>query len=346
MPKLPSDPSRRRPAARTLRTSGDPGTSGDATLDIGEIADGEYLRRSGDTIVGDAGSGGGGGGAPDDAQYVTLATDGGLSDERVLAVGSGLQLTDGGAGSTVTIAPDDDLAALEALSGGGFARRTGTSAWDLRSASQVVDAGLAAPPRIAWGDSAGDSVEYLANANGGGTTAGAPPANQIWYLLHVEDQVSATYDALLFGRANAVANSLYRVALYEDSGGAPGALLWDGNGDIATDAAGVYTTTFAAGAWDASGASYRDGSDRLVLTRGQCVWRAIWRANVGSPTLRAIPVGVQRVLGVNTAGNWGGYTHWEEAATFSGGSWPDPAGSTASLGGQGDLTPYLPLRWV
>lgn len=51
-----------------------------------------------------AGSGGGGGGAPTNAQYVTLATDATLSDERVLAVTSGdLTRTDGGAGNNVTL---------------------------------------------------------------------------------------------------------------------------------------------------------------------------------------------------------------------------------------------------
>jgi hypothetical protein len=50
------------------------------------------------------GSGGGGGGAPTDAQYVTLATDATLTNERVLAVTSGdLTQTDGGAGNNVTL---------------------------------------------------------------------------------------------------------------------------------------------------------------------------------------------------------------------------------------------------
>jgi hypothetical protein len=46
----------------------------------------------------------GSGGAPTSAQYVTLATDGTLTNERVLTAGSGITLTDGGAGSTITIA--------------------------------------------------------------------------------------------------------------------------------------------------------------------------------------------------------------------------------------------------
>ena len=50
-----------------------------------------------------AASGGGGGGAPTTAQYVTLATDATLTNERVLTAGSNITITDGGAGSTVTI---------------------------------------------------------------------------------------------------------------------------------------------------------------------------------------------------------------------------------------------------
>lgn len=48
--------------------------------------------------------GGGGGGAPTTAQYVTLAVDGTLTNERVLTAGVNVTLTDGGAGSTVTVA--------------------------------------------------------------------------------------------------------------------------------------------------------------------------------------------------------------------------------------------------
>jgi len=46
---------------------------------------------------------GGGGGAPDDAQYVVLALDATLTNERVLTPGVSMQLTDGGAGGLVTL---------------------------------------------------------------------------------------------------------------------------------------------------------------------------------------------------------------------------------------------------
>jgi hypothetical protein len=42
--------------------------------------------------------------APDDASYLTLGLDGDLTNERVLAAGTGISLTDGGAGSNATIA--------------------------------------------------------------------------------------------------------------------------------------------------------------------------------------------------------------------------------------------------
>lgn len=49
---------------------------------------------------------GGGGGAPTNVHYVTLTTDATLTQERVLTAGTGLTLTDAGAGLAVTLAPD------------------------------------------------------------------------------------------------------------------------------------------------------------------------------------------------------------------------------------------------
>ena len=48
--------------------------------------------------------GGGGGGAPTSSQYVLLSADASLPNERVLTAGANVTLTDGGAGSTVTVA--------------------------------------------------------------------------------------------------------------------------------------------------------------------------------------------------------------------------------------------------
>ena len=68
-----------------------------------EITLGTNLSMSGTTLNA---SGSGGGGAPTNAQYVVLALDGTLTDERVLTggtTGPGITITDGGAGSTVTV---------------------------------------------------------------------------------------------------------------------------------------------------------------------------------------------------------------------------------------------------
>jgi hypothetical protein len=46
----------------------------------------------------------GGGGAPSTSQYVTMALDATLSNERVLTVGTGITLTDGGSNGNVTLA--------------------------------------------------------------------------------------------------------------------------------------------------------------------------------------------------------------------------------------------------
>mgnify|MGYP003655706637 CR=1 FL=1 len=52
--------------------------------------------------------GGGGGGAPTDAQYVVLATNGSLSQERVLTAGDGIALVDAGANGAITVSASAD----------------------------------------------------------------------------------------------------------------------------------------------------------------------------------------------------------------------------------------------
>lgn len=51
-------------------------------------------------------------GAPADAQYVTMALNGSLSAERVLAAGTGINITDGGANGNATIAATSSIASL------------------------------------------------------------------------------------------------------------------------------------------------------------------------------------------------------------------------------------------
>ena len=64
--------------------------------------------------------GGGGGGAPTGAQYVTLATDATLTNERVLTAGTNVSLVDAGAGSTLTVNASTQLYAGSATVDFGF----------------------------------------------------------------------------------------------------------------------------------------------------------------------------------------------------------------------------------
>jgi hypothetical protein len=48
------------------------------------------------------------------AQFVTMATNATLTNERVLTAGDGIDITDGGAGGAVTISVEDDVAAIYA----------------------------------------------------------------------------------------------------------------------------------------------------------------------------------------------------------------------------------------
>ena len=73
------------------------------------------------------GGGGGGGGAPTTARYVTLATDSTLTQERVLTQGTGITISDGGAGSTVTIALSTPVSVANGGTGGGDATTARTN---------------------------------------------------------------------------------------------------------------------------------------------------------------------------------------------------------------------------
>jgi hypothetical protein len=91
---------------------------GSGVLAIARLAtgtpDGTKFVRDDGTLASPSGTG-----APASASYVTLGTDGTLSSERVLTAGTGISLTDGGAGSTITVtntSPGGGLVLLESHS--------------------------------------------------------------------------------------------------------------------------------------------------------------------------------------------------------------------------------------
>ena len=72
-------------------------------IDNSAIATGYVLKATSATAAGWDVEGGGGGGAPTNAEYVTLATDASLTNERVLANGQSIRIIDAGAGNNVTV---------------------------------------------------------------------------------------------------------------------------------------------------------------------------------------------------------------------------------------------------
>ena len=91
-----------------------------------------------DLDSGAIGGGGGGGGAPTSAQYVTLATNATLTNERVLTAGTGITITDGGAGAAVTVSSSRVSGQTTATFSGGADSVTVT----------VSDTGVSAGSRI------------------------------------------------------------------------------------------------------------------------------------------------------------------------------------------------------
>lgn len=83
------------------------GTGADTASKLTVGTDGYYLKANSATGTGLEWAAGSGSGAPTNASYVTLGTDATLSDERVLTAGEGIDLADGGAGSTITVSGED-----------------------------------------------------------------------------------------------------------------------------------------------------------------------------------------------------------------------------------------------
>ena len=86
-----------------------------------------------------SGSGGSGSGAPTTAQYLVLAVDGTLTNERVLTAGGGVTLTDGGAGGAATLGINN--AVIATISGSTFTRLSGSLQKTAAGLSYLVAAG-------------------------------------------------------------------------------------------------------------------------------------------------------------------------------------------------------------
>lgn len=207
----------------------------------------------------------------------------------------------------------------------------------------IVTAGWKAPPRI---DHTGRTVEWMAvsTANPGTNTRAF---NSIASCsLHFEEQPSATYDAILPSTTSAsAAGGTITLAIYalDPTTNRPGALLWSSNTISAGNSNINHTVTFASdGAWTAAGAAYKDGSDRLVLTAGQAIWKGAWGS--ASTQWRTITETTARAIGyvapVTTSSKFLGV----DLTSLTYPTWPDPAPTGVDQSAAGVIA--LPLRWV
>ena len=172
----------------------DGGAGGNVTIaadasPVTSIVAGTNITISPASGLGDVTINGATGYAPFNASYVTLGLNGDLSAERVLTAGSGITLTDGGAGSTLTIA---------ASGGGGNdfnaelvgvtldAAGTGYSAFDVlslppygcsRYTTGSIDVKQYFYPFIA--PKSGDIDELIVNF-----TSGASGATNVYYAIY------------------------------------------------------------------------------------------------------------------------------------------------------------------
>jgi hypothetical protein len=136
-------------------------------------------------------SAGGGGGAPTNATYVTLSTDATLTNERMLAAGSGITIVDGGAGSTVTISASGGGATLTAA--------TITVPFGLQAqTATVVDAGATAASKVmvTWGNTANTDENQPSATNVTFSAVGAAGQVLITVSSNNHDNVGGAYKVL------------------------------------------------------------------------------------------------------------------------------------------------------
>tara|TARA_Y100000592_G_scaffold50696_1_gene80107 strand:+ start:7236 stop:9221 length:1986 start_codon:yes stop_codon:yes gene_type:complete len=232
----------------------------------GFIYIGDYLSAS----IG-SGGGGGSGGGDGAASYVVMSATGSLSSERVLTAGSGINVADAGAGSTVTLSVHDSVVAT--ISGSTFTGVTKFTSGLSGSLTQLVNGTsyLAAGANITITSASNGQITIASTATGGGagptffnsTTAGsiftsgsaafvggqsspaAPDApkdigNDVFFFVSgsVDSRGTAVTGTAVFGGDMAISGTL-AVNLSDAAVGSQFVVTTDGKVGIGTSTPGV-----------------------------------------------------------------------------------------------------------
>lgn len=183
-----------------------------------------------------AAAGAGSTAAPSNATYVTLSTNGTLTNERVLTAGGNISVTDAGAGSTVTVALDT-TAAIRILRATGNDALSAGNTGDTQPRCQITSdggikfgAGSASAVDVLLKRAASSTLSVRNAADSAYGTTQAATFNAFAGAADANPTVQVTTTGIKFGAGGASSPDFL---LKRDGGGSPTFLLLRDGGDTA-----------------------------------------------------------------------------------------------------------------
>lgn len=227
---------------KSISKSGEAKLKGDITISGG--ANITLTQTDQDISIAASGSTG----APSDAQYLTLALDGDLDNERVLVGGTGIDLADGGANNNATLTLDvselgveasiaaDDYVVMEDITDNGSQKITFANLEGTISHANLADLSTGADHSYIDQDVTKGSTPTLTGTNITGLVTASYGDNTVTSAKLEDDLVFGTFPLTPSSAPDAdyeVANKKY----VDDNAGGGGDVatdtIWDAKGDIA-----------------------------------------------------------------------------------------------------------------
>lgn len=260
-----------------------------------------------------ASNGTGGGGAPSTAQYLTLATDTGLSAERVLQFGGAFSAVDNGPNSSFQV----DLAPT--ATGNYLANLTGSTGQPIDTPAATVAANLG--PLIAQMNYG--SGLYCGNGIRQITASLVTLVGNMIFVPIIVPSVGLLYQAVSFRITTAGSGGNCQVAIYTNTAGSPDALVsssatfaWPATANTTVDVPLSFTSPDSH-FWAAINFQTATTQPTCLATNSGLLWNYFAQGGITNV-----------FLGTNTAQN--------KAQTF--GTWPS---SVTGLSSQGAVSPQL-----